>query len=255
MQRQSRFSRRPLGAAALALGLCLSILSGCGAASTATAVGPSVAQSDATAAAEASTATAVAVNSAKLPTATIPPSDPATIEQSGCPPLNVGTGQPQYETVGDLRVSQPQLYTPLNYPDEMLPNNAPNAPYQVPLTAAVAQQQILFHPNPPVNPSLATGYVLQVCNQASASHTITSLAVTIATFTSNSDPVNVWHLCQDGPYDAATKQTTTGCGAPSAALACWRRRCPAIPREHRRRAWPTLEVASISPSPCRPIRP
>jgi hypothetical protein len=63
-----------------------------------------------------------------------------------------------------------------------------------------------------VNPSLANGYVLQVCNQSGASHIVTSLSVTIASMTPSSGPIAVWHVCSDGPYDAATKQTTTGCG-------------------------------------------
>ncbi len=212
MRPQRSFSLNSIGAMALALGMILSILSGCGATSNTAAGGQSGVGSEATAAAEASTATAIAVNSASLPTATIPPEDPATLEQPGCQPLNLGSSQPQYDTVDGMQVSVPQLYTPLDYPEEMMPNNEPNAPYQVPLTASVAQQQILFHPSPLVNPSLSTGYVLQVCNQSSASHAITSLSVTIANFTPSSGAVTVWHLCQDGPYDAATRQTTTGCG-------------------------------------------
>jgi hypothetical protein len=99
-----------------------------------------------------------------------------------------------------------------DYPNALMPNNLPNAPYQVPLTKSQAEQAGTFHPDPPVNPSLATGYAIQLCNQTGASHTLTSLGVTIANFTPSSGPVNVWHLCGDGPYDSATKQTTPGCG-------------------------------------------
>jgi hypothetical protein len=114
--------------------------------------------------------------------------------------------------VGALKVSIPQIYAAQNYPSELMPNNEPGAPYPVPLTANVAQQQILFHPNPPVNPSLELGYVIQICNQTSAAHTVTSLSAKIANFTPRSGPVTVWHLCAGGPYDAATKQITAGCG-------------------------------------------
>jgi hypothetical protein len=69
-----------------------------------------------------------------------------------------------------------------------------------------------FHPNPPVNPSLATGYDMQICNETSAAHTLTSLSVTIASFTPSSGPIAVWHLCGGGPYDTATRYTTPGCG-------------------------------------------
>lgn len=200
-----RLTLGAMSVAALALGVILGLLSGCGA-TPVTALG----DQNATAAAEASTATAVASNS--FPTATSAPADPATLEQTGCPPLKLWGSHPQYETVGALRVSIPQLYTPLNYPEEMMPSNAPNAPYQVPLTSDVVNNDTPFHPNPPVNPSLDTGYVVQVCNQTSASHTISALSVNIASFTPSSGPVTVWHLCGDGPYDAATKEITPGCG-------------------------------------------
>jgi hypothetical protein len=48
---------------------------------------------------------------------------------------------------------------------------------------------------------------------------VTSLSVTIASFTPRSGPVAVWHLCEHGPYDTATKQTTPGCGEALAASA------------------------------------
>ncbi len=114
--------------------------------------------------------------------------------------------------VSGLKVSIPQRWTSLDFPSELILYDASNAPYKVPLTATEAQQVGAFHPNPPVNPSLATGYSIQVCNQTSAAHTIASISVNIAGFIPSSGPVAVWHLCQDGPYDAATKQTTGGCG-------------------------------------------
>ncbi|HZC07912.1 MAG TPA: hypothetical protein VE338_19910 [Ktedonobacterales bacterium] len=205
-----RLTLGSLSVAALTLGVILSMLSGCGAPSDIAAGRPADSQARATAAAEARTATAVA--STSYPMATPAPVDPAILEQPGCLPLDLWGSQPQYETVGGLRVTIPQFYTPLNYPEEMMPNNAPNAPYQVPLTSDVFNNRAPFHPNPPVNPSLDTGYVVQVCNQTSASHIITALSVNIAHFTPSNGPVTVWHLCQDGPYDAATHGTASGCG-------------------------------------------
>ncbi len=86
-------------------------------------------------------------------------------------------------------------------------SSEPNAPYQ--LTASAVTN---YQPNPPANPSLNMGYALQLCNQTGQSHTLTSLSVCIERFTPSSGPVTVWHLCGDGPYNAATKQTTGGCG-------------------------------------------
>ncbi|HET9109642.1 MAG TPA: hypothetical protein VFN78_02340 [Ktedonobacterales bacterium] len=217
--RNLRYARRlslgSMSVAALALGVILTILSGCGA--TSVTANTALGDPSATAAAEASTATAVAINSA--PTPTLAPADPATLEQTGCTPLDLWGSHPQYETVGALRVSIPQIYTPLNYPEEMMPNNLPNAPYQVPLTSDVGNNGVPFHPNPPVNPSLDTGYVVQVCNQTNASHTISALNVNIASFMPSSGPVAVWHLCGDGPYDAATKGVTPGCGGAAGVVA------------------------------------
>lgn len=209
MRHARRLSRRlslgSIGVAVLTLGI---ILSSCGG----TTVGQGAATSTATAAAFASTVAAASTAAAAgtpFPTAT---TDPAMVEAAGCPPLELGSIQPRYSSVGGLKVSIPHRYTPLDYPSELMPNNLPNAPYKVSLNTNEAEQAGAFHPNPPVNPSLATGYALQVCNQTSAAHTVTSLSVTIASFTPSSDPVTVWHLCQDGPYNAATKQTTGGCG-------------------------------------------
>lgn len=194
MRHSRRLSLGSIGMAALMLGV---ILSGCGASSITT-----VRQG-------AAVSTATATADIPFPTAT---TDPALVEMPGCPPVELGPVQSQYITVGGLKVSIPHRYTPLDYPEELMPNSEPNAPYRVPLTASEAEQAGAFHPNPPVNPSLSTGYVLQVCNQTGASHTVTSLSIHIASFTPSSGPITVWHICQDGPYDAATKQTTPGCG-------------------------------------------
>lgn len=217
MRHIRRLPLSAIGVATLTLGL---LLSGCGGTSNAPSgqgLGQLTAASTATAGAEATMvagedSTATAVASSAFPTATTIPATAADVEMPGCPPIQTGGAAPNYGKVGALNVSTPQIYAGLNYPSELMPNNAPNAPFQIPLTASVAQQPILFHPNPPVNPSLETGYLIQVCNQTSAAHTVTGLSVKIASFTPSSGPVTVWHLCQDGPYDAATRQTTDGCG-------------------------------------------
>lgn len=197
-----------IGVAALTLSM---VLGGCGASPTPTG-GTTSAASTATAGALASAAAAASTAAAAgtaFPAAT---TDPATVEAPGCPAVGLGPVAPGYSAVDGLKVSIPQRWAALDFADELMPNNEPNAPYQVPLSASEVQQAGAFHPNPPVNPSLATGYAIQVCNQTSASHTVTGLSVNIASFSPSSGPVTVWHICQDGPYDAATKQTTGGCG-------------------------------------------
>ncbi len=171
-----------IGVAALTLGI---LLSGCGASRT-TTVGRIA---------------TVAATDTPLPTET---TSPAAVELAGCPPVPDTPTQPQSVAVGALNVSVPERV--FDWPSELMPNNEPNAPYQI---AASAVNN--YAPNPPINPSLLTGYELQVCNRTSASHTVTSLSVIIARFTPSSGPVTVWHIC-DGPYDAATKRTTGGCG-------------------------------------------
>ncbi len=198
MRHSRRLALNSISVVALTLGM---LLSGCGATPT-TPVGQG--------ATAANTATAVAPNT-PFPTAPMAPATAASFEVAGCPPV-AWPVQPQYGAVDGLRVSIPQRWTTLDFPEALMPNTLPSAPYQVPLTASEAQQVGAFHPNPPVNPSLATGYYLQVCNQTSAAHTITSLGVSITSFTPSSGPVTVWRLCQDGPYDAATRHTTPVCG-------------------------------------------
>lgn len=177
-----------VGVGVLVLGM---ILGGCGV-SSATPDGRVSASATATA-----TAT-------PFPTPTMAPAD---VEVQGCPPVELGPVPPRYTTVGALKLSIPQRWTALDYPDELMPNGEPDAPYQLPASVVTN-----FQPNPPVNPNLKTGYALEVCNQTSISHALTSLSVGIARFTPSSGPVTVWHICGDGPYNAATKQTTTGCG-------------------------------------------
>jgi hypothetical protein len=88
-----------------------------------------------------------------------------------------------------------------------MPSTVPNAPYQIPASAVNN-----FAPNPPVNPSLSTGYFIEICNQTGVAQTLTSIHVVIVSFAPSSGPVNVWHMCDNGVYDAATKHSTGGCG-------------------------------------------
>jgi hypothetical protein len=189
MRHARRLSLGSIGVAALTLGV---ILSGCGRTYT-TLTGRAAPTSTPT---PWPTAAATATTSS----AAIP-------EAAGCPPFSATATQTQYVAVGALDVSIPGRSAGQDYPSVLLPNGLPNAPYQIAASAVTT-----YAPNPPVNPSLATGYELQVCNRTGAAHTLTGLSVTIASFTPRSGPVNVWHLCGDGPYDAATKHTTTGCG-------------------------------------------
>lgn len=195
MRHSRRLALGSIGIAALTLGV---IFSGCGAATT--TGGHGVVEGAATA-----TAT-------PLPTETLPPITGIITEWPGCPRLLPMPNQPNYVAVGGLEVSVPQRWG--DYPSELMPNNEPNAPYKVPLT--MSDQQVgAFHPNPPVNPQLEPGYFFQICNKTSASHSLTNMSVRIASFSAHSGPVTVWHICENGPFDPATKQTTPGCGGGS----------------------------------------
>jgi hypothetical protein len=198
MRHSRRTSLSLIGVAALTLGV---LLSGCG--------GPSTTHTGHAAVTNTPTPWPTAAATATTSSAAIP-------ESAGCPPVSEPPPQPQYVAVGALNVSVPERLH--DYPSELMPNNAPNAPYQVPLTATEAQQAGAFHPNPPVNPTLSNGYHLQICNETTASQTLTSLSVTIASFTPSSGPVTVWHICGDGPYDTATKHTTSGCGGATGGV-------------------------------------
>ena len=45
-----------------------------------------------------------------------------------------------------------------------------------------------------------------------AAHTLTSIHVIVESFTPSSGPINAWHICDNGVYDAATKRSSGGCG-------------------------------------------
>lgn len=192
MRHSWRLRMSSIGAAAILLGMTLG---GCSSASS---------QAVAT---EAPTST-------PIPTATDAPPALATladVEQPGCPTFETGPVPATYGAVAGLKVSIPERWVGLDFPSELMPNNQPNTPYKVPFTSSETSVGA-FHPNPPVNPSLSTGYALQVCNQASAPRTVSGIHVNIASFTPSSGPITVWHICQGGPYDPATKLSTPGCG-------------------------------------------
>ena len=205
MRRPRCLSLGSLGVIALTLVL---LLSGCGRTSTALAGRAAPTSTPAPlptmAPATATTATTATTSAGAIP------------EEPGCPQIPAPV-QPQYVAVGALSLSVPARPFGHDYPSALLPNGLPNAPYQVSLTPDEAEG--IFHPNPAVNPTLTpvAGYGFQICNEASAAHTLTSLSVTIASYTPSSGPVAVWHICEHGPYDTATKQTTPGCGGALAA--------------------------------------
>jgi hypothetical protein len=190
-----RYSRRTsldwLGAAALTVGM---LLSGCGAASTA---------GDAHGAPTKTPAPWPTVARTPTPTSSIV-NISGTSEEAGCP-TNANNTQLRYVSVGALTLAVGGRR--LDYPSERMPSNVPSAPYQL-AAGAVTN----YAPNPPINPILSNGYLLQICNQTSTEHVLSGLRVNIANFTPSSGPVNTWHICEDGPYNAATKQTATGCG-------------------------------------------
>src|SRR5215469_9191480 len=155
---------------------------------------------------------AILATATNQPFATQPaaPVSAQSIETAGCPPLQTTGGTAvSFVAAGALRVATPARE--LDYPSELLPSNLPSAPYQISASAVNT-----FAPNPPVNPSLSPGYFFEVCNQTGVAHALTSVSVTIASFTPSSGPVNVWHICDNGVYDAATKQGLGGCGGGSA---------------------------------------
>lgn len=179
------------------------LLSGCGAASTSRVERAAATSTPSPTPATAATATPSDSTTDPGPIATAP----------GCPPLGDAPTEPRRVTVGGLTFSVPRRPPMHDSPSELLPTGLPNAPYHL-ATSAVTT----FAPNPPVNPSLGNGYELLVCNLTAEAHTLTSLSVTIATFAASSGPVAVWHVCEDGPYNSATKQTPTGCGGSLGAL-------------------------------------
>lgn len=142
------------------------------------------------------------------PTPTAEASNAQLSTMVGCPSLPDPT-QPQFTMVGSLKVSIPRFSPAHNYPETLVPNDAPKAPYKVPLTSSEVENST-WHPHPLVNPSLA--YEIEVCNTTSAGHTLSHLGMSITTFTPSSGPYTVWHICGGGTYDAATKTTTPGCG-------------------------------------------
>jgi hypothetical protein len=109
----------------------------------------------------------------------------------------------QFVAVGALKVAGPTRT--LDYPSELIPSNAPSAPYRI----AASQATSGYNPNPPVNPTLL--YVVTFCNTTSATHTVSSVTVSIAGFSPSSGAVDEWNQC-NGPYDTATRSAGGGCG-------------------------------------------
>lgn len=193
MRHSRRLSFGSLGVVALALGV---ILSGCGTSTTRAQQGTETPQPTA------------AATSTPIPTAT--PSSATLSETAGCP-LNGAASPSQYIAAGALNVSPP--YRTQDFPSALMPDNVPNAPYQIAAGAVNA-----YAPNPPVNPHLSPGYFVQICNETGAPHTLTTISVTIASFKARSGPVADWNICDNGLYDAATHHTTGGCGGGFEAL-------------------------------------
>lgn len=213
-----RYFRRPglraLWVATLAL---MALLSGCGATSIAShggGISPRGSRSTSTAAGVSIVTATPTTSPPASPTATS--TTPATtapggtsaaqlVVQQGCPDVPVhGGGQPQYVAAGGLAVSVPSRL--LDYPSEFLPDNLPNAPHEIPANSVQP-----YTPNPPVNPSLATGYGLEICNKSNTSHTLSGITATIASFTPSSGTDAIWNLCH-GPYVTAYKSAIGGCG-------------------------------------------
>lgn len=102
--------------------------------------------------------------------------------------------------VGDVYISLPGR--PVDNPYALLPSGVPDAPYQVPADAI----NTLFQPNPPVNPNLGfgSGYTIEVCNQTSKPHVLSSLSVTITHFSPSTAAIREWTA--DGVYNTALGQ-------------------------------------------------
>ena len=190
-----RQAKVPLGCIGIAALMLVLVLNGCGAATAATRARASATNTPMAA------ATAVPSPTATLTAADLPHSP-------GCQTIET-SATPQSVTVGGLQVSIPHRV--LDYPSELMSTNEPNSPYRI---AADAVND--YDPSPPVNPSLIPGYLFQFCNETSAALTLNMITVNIDSFSPSSGPVTVWHLCQDGPYDAATNQTVGGCGGGAA---------------------------------------
>lgn len=195
LRHSGRASLGAIAVMALVLGI---ILSSCGATST-TLKGRAMATNTPTPLSTAISMATISTNTGSIP------------QFPGCDQGPQGTPQFQYVSVGALKVTIPQRLQ--DYPSTLMSSNQLNAPYQI---AASAVNN--YAPNPPVNPVLSNGYIFQICNQTTTAHTLTSMRVHIASFTPRSGPLSVWHICQDGPYDAATKQTTGGCGGGLGAV-------------------------------------
>lgn len=118
-------------------------------------------------------------------------------------------GAGQFVQIGDLIVTPPGFG--IDYPAKMLPDGTPLKPLQL-ASQEPAQD---FTTSPPTNPSMhdgGGGYAISLCNASqSQSHTINSVAVSIASLTPYTGQLSSWQYC-DGNYSRAHGAFYGGCG-------------------------------------------
>ncbi|MFI5272403.1 MAG: hypothetical protein ACHQ4H_05135 [Ktedonobacterales bacterium] len=175
--------------------LLCTVVAGCGAASSANA---------ATAPTATSLPTATAAATATPLESTPPPGG------ASCLPTNYDPSQ--YVQLGDLLVSKAAL-SGITYPAAMLPDGTALKPVQ--LTDGQNPSHD-FTSSPPTNPLVddkhSTGFMLNICNTATAqSHVINSVSVGITRFTPYSGQLSSWQFC-DGSYTRAHGTVSGGCG-------------------------------------------
>lgn len=164
--------------------------------------------------------------SAATPTATLFPTPTRTpLPTPTLGPIDCASqlsNAPNLVHSGDLLVS---MEFSLAYPSHKLPDGIPLAPYKMTpdLTGKIP-------PDPSVNPYLTEpsgGYYASVCNTSSgATHTLTSLSLSITSFTPYSGTVNQWNVC-DGGYARPNGFQGGGCGGAIADPNCARATFPA----------------------------
>lgn len=148
-------------------------------------------------------------------TATAPGASTATTSVVAALPFSCGympTGP--YTRIGDLAVSpvSRQMY----YPAWQVPEGAPDQPLKLASAGG--------NPDPgaiPIGPGGAPDryFAFAVCNiSTSASATLRSVSIRVASFTAHSGALAGWSPCKDGPFDAQRQSTLTlGCGGDYAA--------------------------------------
>jgi hypothetical protein len=152
--------------------------------------------------------------SVELPTAT--PSGPAVTPLSATQLSATCAGQSQTAgssqttgfQIGDIIIVQPSEV--LAYPQRKLPDSTTLA-QPVQLNDDIGSQT--FAGTPETNPDIKDeGYGFTVCNNsASQNHTIQSVSVSVASFTSYTGQLNSWQPC-NGAYDSVARTWASGCG-------------------------------------------